>query len=93
MRSFRWSASFSPEVEPRLTPVWVGFPSLRVHHQNPSPFKSIASVIGKFICTYDEVKNFTRLGYPRECVEIDLSLRIPEIVLIGNGKMKQSNKS
>lgn len=84
MRVFRWSYEFELGCEPSLSPVWVGLPHLPIHLQ--APLKTIAGLLGKYLCLHQDAIKFARPSYVQMCVEMDLAKPLPNVINIINGR-------
>ncbi|KAL0407595.1 UNVERIFIED_CONTAM: hypothetical protein Sradi_1693900 [Sesamum radiatum] len=72
MRVFKWSPTFTPDIESPIVPIWVSLPTLPAHLFRKETLFAIASNIGTPLQIADSTFNQSNLSKARVCVEVDL---------------------
>ncbi|XP_027155307.1 uncharacterized protein LOC113755505 [Coffea eugenioides] len=85
MRVFKWSPTFSANIESSIVPVWIRLPFLPVHLFGKEPLFSIARLVGEPLRLDASTATLSRPSVARICVEVDLLQSLPQRVWIWNG--------
>ncbi|XP_071933172.1 uncharacterized protein [Coffea arabica] len=85
VRIFKWTPSFSVDIELPLASIWVSLPQLPVHLFNKGPLFSIARLLGEPLKIDASTASLNRPSVARFCVEVNLQQELPDKVWIGNG--------
>ncbi|GAV79253.1 DUF4283 domain-containing protein [Cephalotus follicularis] len=81
----RWTADFTKRNDSSLSAMWLRLPGLPLPCQNPAILEIIGNSFGRFLRLDERTKKMKHPMAPRLCVEMDLAVKLPEVVVIAIG--------
>ena len=88
-----WSPEFNFNRDMLCTlPIWVKLPQLPLHMWDAESLGKIGSVIGKPLFTNECTANKLMISYARILVEIDVTQRLKELIVIKDNEERKFNQ-
>ncbi|GAV68596.1 DUF4283 domain-containing protein [Cephalotus follicularis] len=80
-----WTADFTKRKDSSLSAMWLRLPGLPLPCQNPAILEIIGNSFGRFLRLDERTKKMKHPMAPRLYVEMNLAVKLPEVVMIAIG--------
>ncbi|XP_020686398.1 uncharacterized protein LOC110102406 [Dendrobium catenatum] len=84
MQILKWTPFFDIKEESSIVPIWISFPSLRLHFFNPKVLHALGLIFGRPLQTDQATASRTRPYVARVLVEVDISKKHPKEIWDGS---------